>query len=251
MPLTKVSRSAERIGLPPIPDYDGRGWNPLRQYSRSLLDCWYPAWAIKGNTWLDMGPHGQHLTAVGSPVPTIGPSDGLNGHRAALLTSSDYYSGAEKASAPTGASKVTLVVWYPTSTAGAWLFGKGTSDASEEWIHANLSGIYYDSGSGSYVQGSGGTAHSANYGYVSCGKNNGTSHQVKMISSSGYDSGWTSATRSTPLADSAANIQIGRARAGTGSYTGYIAEAFCIRGTLVDALADELILKFAQYYGIR
>ena len=251
MPLTKVSRSAERIGLPAIPDYDGRGWNPLRQYSRSILDCWYPAWAVRGNVWLDMGPHAQHLTASGSPTPTIGPSSGLKGRRAVLFTSSDYYDGAEKASAPTGSNKVTIVVWYPTSTANAWLFGKGASDASEEWIHANLGGLYYDSGNGSYVQGAAGTAHSANVGYVSCGKNNGTSHQCKIIGSSGYDSGWTSATRSGMISNTASNIQIGRARAGTGSFTGYIAEAFCIRGTQVDALADELILKFARYYGIR
>lgn len=251
MPLTTVSRSGERIGLPAIPDYDGTGWNPLRQYNRATLDCWYPAWAVKGNRWLDMGPHGQHLTAVGSPVPTVGPLSGLKGRRAVQFTSSDYYDGAEKASAPTGADKVTLVVWYPTSTSGAWLFGKGASDASEEWIHANLTGIYYDSGSGSYVQGSAGTAHSANVGYVSCGKNNGNSHQVKLIGSSGYDSGWTSASRAGRIANTASNIQIGRARAGAGSYTGYVAEAFCIRGTLSDALADELILKFAHYYGIR
>jgi hypothetical protein len=249
MPLTP-SLSGERRGLPSIPDY-GNGWNPLHHFRPEIIDCWYPAWAASGATWYDMGPHAQHLIASGAPTVINGPRDGLKGRKAVSLTSSDYYSASRKASAPTGASKITIVVWYPTSTSNAWLFGKGNSDADEEWLHANLGGLYYDSGSGSYVQGSGGTAHSANFGYVSCGKNNGSSHQCAVIGSSGYSSGWTTATRSTAAASGTGPIQLGRGRNGTGSYTGYIADALCIRGTYVDALADDLMLRFARYYGIR
>lgn len=249
--LVSSQRSAERLGLPPIPDYDGNGWNPLRHFRPGVIDCWYPAWAIRGNTWLDMGPHGQHLTAVGNPVPTFGPRAGLNGRRAALFTSSDYYSGAEKASAPNGGDKITIVVWYPTNTNQQWLFGKGISDGNEEWIHAGLNGLYYDSGDQAWVQHGGSTNHDANAGYVTCGKNNGNTHDVQMWSHSGFSSGWASANRSGSISSSAGNITIGRARNTAGSMTGYIAEALCVRGTAQDATANEIMMKFALYYGIR
>lgn len=240
-----------------IPDY-GSGWNPLKIKPVQYLDCWYPAWAAGGSntgagvsvvtTWRDMGPYGQHLTAtLGVDSPQLIRRDpDLNGRTSVNFATTDVLRGAERVGSPTGGNKTIFVVWRGgSSVTDCWLFAKGTSDFSEEWIVISFTGsTYYDSGGNSaYVEGGGG--HSANTNYVLCVRNNNGSHIVRR-------NGTQIATRSggSGVSNTTGDITLGRGRQTTGSMTGRIAEAMCFRTTFTDAECLDVERRLGAYYGI-
>ena len=250
--------SSSRRGQYNIPDYDGNGWNPTKEFLYTSVDSWYPAWAVGGRDnasndevllWKDLGPFGQDLTAsYGSTAPVAGKFAGiLNGRQCVRFTSTSYrlLGDGNKHGAPTGGDKTVFAV-VNVASGDQWAFSKGNSDTDEEWTLALLSGsCYYDSGNAGSAYCYGGS-YSTGTNLVISAKNNGGSHifrvnGTQVVSSSG--SGGTSS--------STGGICIGKARnATTGSFNGsYIAEALVFRGPLDTAQMQSIERKLGAYYG--
>lgn len=252
--LSTASRVRPYSAIPAIPDYDGNGWNPGRVVQRELIACWYPAWAAQGCqnaggalsvvSLRDMGPWGQTLSAtLNVNAPTLSNQSLLNG-RAAFDTQTAGLSGDETSGAPTGTDKTVFVVFRGITGSNHWLFGKGATDATEEWILAALSGgLYYDSGNAinPWVQGG---AWSNDVNYVFSGRNSGNTHVVRL-------NGTQTATRtgSGSVSNTSGQISVGTTRSGGGTSAAWVAEAISYRTALSDAQMLDVERRLGVYYG--
>lgn len=261
--MRRSRRPSLQSGVSPVPDYDGTGWTPLSGFARNRIDCWYPAWAVEGRRdvsasppgvavtqWNDMGPWGQHLTATyGSSAPELNRTQGvLNGRLAVRFqsTSARVIGDSVKHGAPTGGDK-TLVLVCRLTSGDKWLFAKGSSDSTEDWVLGVIEGGqgYYDSGNFSYVEG-GSVPNGSNI--VLSASNSGNDHVVRV---NGVQI--ASASRSGSVSNSTAPISIGVGRAGgdlVGNSSGcYVSEAICYRASLSTTALLKIERKLGAYYG--